>query len=233
MPAAGSDYDPENLIERPEAGLYNFAEIIYRTKGRIPPLCDLQYALASLPPLLPARISKSYLLCREKQQERWKRAMLEVMGVGGGGEGKAKYNDNKKSWPSSIYVSLLAQRQNSWTKDLRVFLLVIRSYLCSFAWDFYLFKLTQPLTVFVKKKEGEPDRKLYPLPYGQEIHTETLSLRTFKIMPRSLYVIVVHDFGFRWRTCMTVQLSTITIPRSWSYTHNLSIGNKSENYATA
>jgi hypothetical protein len=32
--------------------------------------------------------------------------------------------------------------------------------------DLHFFKLTQPFTVSVKKKEGEPDRKLYPLPYG-------------------------------------------------------------------
>jgi hypothetical protein len=38
---------------------------------------------------------------------------------------------------------------------------------------FYFFKLTQPLTVptvhllyTVKEKEGKPDRKPYPLPYG-------------------------------------------------------------------
>jgi hypothetical protein len=32
--------------------------------------------------------------------------------------------------------------------------------------DFYFFKLTQPLTVFVKEKGGKPDKKPYPLPYG-------------------------------------------------------------------
>jgi hypothetical protein len=31
--------------------------------------------------------------------------------------------------------------------------------------DFYFFKLTQPLTVSVKGKGGTPDRKPYPLPY--------------------------------------------------------------------
>jgi hypothetical protein len=32
--------------------------------------------------------------------------------------------------------------------------------------DFYFFKLTQQLTVSVKKKGEKPDRKPYPLPYG-------------------------------------------------------------------
>jgi hypothetical protein len=32
--------------------------------------------------------------------------------------------------------------------------------------DFYFFKLTHPLTVSVKEKEGKPDRKPYPVPYG-------------------------------------------------------------------
>ncbi len=41
-------------------------------------------------------------------------------------------------------------------------------------WDFYFSRLTQPLTVSVKKKRGKPERKPYPLPYGlQEIHTGT------------------------------------------------------------
>ncbi len=41
-----------------------------------------------------------------------------MVGVGkeGGGDG-AKYNDSKKSRPSSIYISLLAQRPNSWKKS--------------------------------------------------------------------------------------------------------------------
>ncbi len=51
-------------------------------------------------------------------------------------------------------------------KVLRVFFLVIHSQLYSFAWDFYFFKLTQPLTVSVKEKGGRPDKKPYPLPYG-------------------------------------------------------------------
>ncbi len=77
-------------------------------------------------------------------------------------------------------------RPNSWTKVIRVFLLVIHGHLCSFTWDFYFFKLTQHLTVFVEEKGGKPDRKPYrPLPYG----LRNLYI-TLKIMPRNLNVIV-------------------------------------------
>jgi hypothetical protein len=48
------------------------------------------------------------------------------------------------------------------TKVLRVFLFSIHSHLYSFVRDFYFFKRTQPLTVFLKEKGGKP----YPLPYG-------------------------------------------------------------------
>jgi hypothetical protein len=51
-------------------------------------------------------------------------------------------------------------------KVLRVFLLVIHSHLYALPWDFYFFKLTQPLKVSVKEKAGKPEIKLYPLPYG-------------------------------------------------------------------
>jgi hypothetical protein len=52
------------------------------------------------------------------------------------------------------------------TKAFKVFLLAIHSLLYSFAFYFYFFKLTQPLTVSivhllytVNEKEGKPDRK--------------------------------------------------------------------------
>jgi hypothetical protein len=55
----------------------------------------------------------------------------------------------------------------------------------------------QPLTVSrvqllytVKEKGGKPHRKPYPLYIGLEIHTETSSLRTLKIMPKNLNEIV-------------------------------------------
>jgi hypothetical protein len=72
-----------------------------------------------------------------------------------------------------------------------------RSPLYSLPWDFYFFKLTQPLTVSTvqflyteKEKGGKPDRKPYLLPYSLKIHTETSSLRTIKILPRNLNKIV-------------------------------------------
>ncbi len=59
--------------------------------------------------------------------------------------------------------------------------------------DFYIFKLTQPLTVStiqllytVKEKGGKPNRKPYPLPYGLRNPYRTSSLRTLKIMPINL-----------------------------------------------
>ncbi len=52
------------------------------------------------------------------------------------------------------------------TKVFRVFLLVNHCRLYGCAWDFYFFKITQPLRVSVKEKAGKPDRKPYPLPYG-------------------------------------------------------------------
>jgi hypothetical protein len=60
--------------------------------------------------------------------------------------------------------------------------------LYSFAGDLYFFKLTQPLTLSVKKKGEKPDRNPYPLPYG--LRTETSSQRTLKIMSRNRNVIV-------------------------------------------
>ncbi len=44
------------------------------------------------------------------------------------------------------------------TKVLRVYFLVIHSHICGFAWDFYFFKLTQPLTVSVNEKGGKTHR---------------------------------------------------------------------------
>ncbi len=50
------------------------------------------------------------------------------------------------------------------TKVLTVFLLAINSHLSALPWDFYFFKIKQPLTV--STVQYVPDRKLYPLPYG-------------------------------------------------------------------
>ncbi len=67
-------------------------------------------------------------------------------------------------------------------------------------WDFYFFKLSQPLTYFFKlmqpltiskEKRGKHDRNPYLLPYVlRKPYTETSSFRTFKIMPRKLKEIV-------------------------------------------
>ncbi len=93
-------------------------------------------------------------------------------------------------------------------------------------WDFYFFKLTQPLTHFfklmqsltdffklmqlltylyssvtvytVKEKVGKPDKNHTPFPMVSEIHTETSSLRTLKKLPRNLKELYVHEFGFRY-----------------------------------
>jgi hypothetical protein len=48
----------------------------------------------------------------------------------------------------------------------------------------------QPLTVSVEEKEGEPDRKPYPLPCGSRNPYRKLNLRTLKIMPGNLNLIV-------------------------------------------
>jgi hypothetical protein len=63
--------------------------------------------------------------------------------------------------------------------------------------DFYFFKLMQPLAVSrvllvytVKEKGGKHDRNQTPCSMVYEIHTETSSLRTLKIMPRNLNEIV-------------------------------------------
>jgi hypothetical protein len=130
LPGAESDFDPENLIERPESGLYNYAEIIYRTKGRIPPLCDLQYALASLPPLLPARIGKPYLLCREKKEmrdgrESWPRCQM-FRGWKGGGWSQMQRQQEIMALFTGTEAEILDKIQ---TKVLRVFLLFIHSHL--------------------------------------------------------------------------------------------------------
>ena len=79
------------------------------------------------------------------------------------------------------------------TKVLRVFLLAIQSPLYSFALRFTFlqthtasYSFCNALLYTVKEKGGKTYRKHTPL---QEIHTETSSLRTLKIMPRNLHEI--------------------------------------------
>ncbi len=68
------------------------------------------------------------------------------------------------------------------TKVLRVFLLVIHSHLYSFAWDFFFFKLTQPLTVSAKEKGGKPNYKIKPPSLW--LRNPYRNLKSEKIMPR-------------------------------------------------
>ncbi len=79
------------------------------------------------------------------------------------------------------------------TKVLRVFLLVIYSHLYSFVWDLYFFKLTQPLTVSVKKKGGKPYRKPSPLPYG----LKNPRLKLSRLCPETSTWLYIHEFCFR------------------------------------
>jgi hypothetical protein len=67
----------------------------------------------------------------------------------------------------------------------------------SLSWDFYAFKIIQPLAVYtvqllytVKEKGGNPDRKPYPFPYGLRNPYRTSSLRTPKIVSRNFIEIV-------------------------------------------
>ncbi len=60
----------------------------------------------------------------------------------------------------------------------------------SFAWDFYLFKLTQPLTVSVKEKRGKPERKPYPYPFGLRNPYRNLKSENSEDYARNLNVIV-------------------------------------------
>jgi len=81
-------------------------------------------------------------------------------------------------------------RLNSGTKSrqksLRVFLFAIQSHLYSFALRFHFFKVTQPLK-FLQCVTV----------HCEEIHTETSSLRTLKIITRASKKLYVYEFGFR------------------------------------
>ncbi len=86
------------------------------------------------------------------------------------------------SYGSEIYVKTQlgiccgVQRPNSWTKSKQksqeFSSLLFKVISTALPWDFYFFKLTQPLrlsycTVYtVNEKRGKPNRKPYPLPYG-------------------------------------------------------------------
>ncbi len=74
------------------------------------------------------------------------------------------------SWGCTIATTV--RRPNSWTKSKQSLNIFPPCYSqpplhTALPWDFYFFKLTQPLTVSVKEKGGTPDIKPpYPLPYG-------------------------------------------------------------------
>jgi hypothetical protein len=70
-------------------------------------------------------------------------------------------------WPEALFLDEIP------TKVLRVFLLVFSVTSTALSFDFYFFKLTQPLTVSTiqllhtrKEKGGKPNWKPYLLPYG-------------------------------------------------------------------
>ncbi len=66
-------------------------------------------------------------------------------------------------------------------------------------WDFFYFKLTQPLTVSVKNIGGKPDRKPYPLPCGfrnpyRNLKSENSQLSRLCLEPSMKSF--VHEFCF-------------------------------------
>ncbi len=75
-------------------------------------------------------------------------------------------------------------------KSLKSFLQCYSQSPLQLAWDFCIFKLTQPLTVSVKEKGGKPERKPYSLPYGLRN-----PYRNLKSEARTLTWLYVHEFG--------------------------------------
>ncbi len=107
-------------------------------------------------------------------------------------------------------------RQKSWEFSSLLFTVTSSTVL---PWDFYYFKLTQPLTVSkvqllytAKEKGGKPDRKPRPLPSGfRNLHTETSSLKLSGLCPKNL----------NWRWSWAFQLwqcgTTVFAYEDWSY----------------
>ncbi len=119
--------------------------------------------------------------------------LLTGEGGKGGGRGAESY-DHKKTWSSInlyklygwVWINLMDEMMHVcliWVWESNNNLIVVAQIFSPFEighysvsllsrfstalpWDFYFFKLTQPLTVSVKEKGGKPDRKPYPLPYG-------------------------------------------------------------------
>jgi hypothetical protein len=125
-------------------------------------------------------------------------------------------------------------RPNFWTKSRQnssefSSLLYMYSHLytlpTALPWDFYFFKLTQPLTYFfkrqtfyvfyvqfsyctctVKEKGGKPDRKSYHLPIGLRNPYRNLKSQNLKIMPRNLNEVVCS-----WILLIKALVSTCTL----------------------
>ncbi len=77
--------------------------------------------------------------------------------------------------PFSLYLisSFIPLRNDKTLKTTNTSLFWVQRPNSWMPWDFYFFKLTQPLTVStvqllytMKEKKGKPDRKSYPRPYG-------------------------------------------------------------------
>ncbi len=122
--------------------------------------------------------------------------LLSYWGLGGGGRGggwshrrygfqyklcslpyikyKVRVLDDDLSLFSLYLISFfIPLREDKKSKTTNTSLFSVQRPNSWMPWDFYFFKLTQPLTVStvqllytVKEKGGKPDRKLYPLPYG-------------------------------------------------------------------
>jgi hypothetical protein len=99
-------------------------------------------------------------------------------------------------WPSSLFTTLLFC-------PLAEILLAIHSHLYSFALRFLFlqnhatsYSFYNALLYTVKETGGKPERKPLLIPYGLRNPSKTSSLRTFKIMPRTLKKLYVHEFGF-------------------------------------
>jgi hypothetical protein len=106
-----------------------------------------------------------------------------------------------------------AQRPNSWTKSL---LFTVTSTVLP--WNFYLFKLAQPLKVstvqllyIVKEKRGKPDRKPYTLPYGLRNLYRNLQSENSQYYAQKPQ-----------RNCAFMNLASVLNPNCWRLTADMS-----------
>ncbi len=99
-------------------------------------------------------------------------------------------------------------RPNSWTKSRQksseFSSLKFTATSTALPWDFYFFKLTQPLTIFtiqllytVQEKGGKPDRKLYPpCPCFKKSIQKPQVWELSRLGPETSTKLYVHEFGF-------------------------------------